>query len=221
MLATGEVDADFADQPQDSESAFQMTVRLEKLVTLMSRYWWVLLLRGILSIVFGIAALSYPGMTLALFVLFFAAFAFMDGISNVFHAFRGRQENESWWVLLLEGLLGIVFGVITFQAPGISAMVLLLYIGFWAIATGVLRIILAVRLRNEIEGEWWMVLGGLASILFGVIMVARPGAGALAVLTLIGFWSIVTGIFLVLVSFRVKSAGGRGGAAPERFATRV
>ena len=218
MLANWEADNDFTDQPQDSEGAFQMTARIEQLVTLMSRYWWVLLLRGILSIVFGIVALSYPGMTLALLVLFFAAFAFMDGISNVFHAFSGRKDNESWWVLLLEGLLGIAFGVITFQAPGISAMVLLLYMGFWAMATGVLRIILAARLRNEIDGEWWMVLGGLASILFGVIMVARPGAGALAVLTLIGFWSILTGIFLVLVSFRVKSVGGRRGAATEGLA---
>lgn len=177
--------------------------------TLMSRYWWVLLLRGALAIIFGIVALGYPGMTLATLVLTFAAFAFADGLSNVFHAFSGRKDNESWWVLLFEGLLGITFGVITFQAPGITAILLLLYIAFWAIAIGVLRIILAVRLRKEIEGEWWMVLGGLVSILFGLAMVARPGAGAIAVLTLIGFWSIVTGIFLALASFKVKSAGGR------------
>ena len=191
------------------------------LATLMSRYWWVLLLRGVLAILFGIVALTSPGMTLASLVLFFAAFAFVDGISNVFHAFSGRKDNENWWVLLFEGLIGITFGLITFQAPGITAMLLLLYIGFWAIAIGVLRIILAVRLRKEIEGEWWMVLGGLVSILFGVAMVARPGAGAVAVLTIIGLWSIMTGIFLALASFRVKSAGGTLQAAKERLAARA
>ena len=186
---------------------------------LMSHYWWVLLLRGTVAILFGIAALAYPGMTLANLVLFFAVFALVDGVSNVFHAFFGREDNESWWVLLLEGLLGIAFGVITLQAPGITTLMLLLYIGFWAMATGVLRIILAVRLRHEMTGEWWMALGGLASILFGLAMVARPGAGALAVLTIIGFWSIVTGFSLVFLSFKVRSAGGNLGALKEKRAT--
>jgi len=191
------------------------------LATLMSRFWWILLLRGILAIGFGILALTFPGMTLAGLVLYFAAFAMADGLWTVFHAFSGRADNETWWVLLLEGLLGIAFGVITFQAPGITTTVLLLYIGFWAMATGLLRIILAVRLRNEIEGEWWMVIGGLASILFGVTMVARPAAGALAVLTLVGFWSIVAGICLVAVAFKVKSVAGKLGAVKERFTARA
>ena len=186
---------------------------------LMSRYWWVLLLRGAFAILFGIVALTYPGITLGSLVLYFAAFAFVDGISNVFHAFFGREENESWWVLLFEGLLGIAFGVITFQAPGITTLMLLLYIGFWAMATGVLRIILAVRLRHEITGEWWMALGGLVSILFGLSMVSRPGAGALAVLTVIGIWSIVTGVSLVFLAFKVKSVGGKLGALKQKFAT--
>ena len=186
---------------------------------LMSHYWWVLLLRGAVAILFGIVALTYPGITLGSLVLYFAVFAFLDGISNVFHAFFGREDNESWWVLLLEGLLGIAFGVITFQAPGITTLMLLLYIGFWAMATGVLRIILAVRLRHEITGEWWMALGGLASILFGLSMVARPGAGALAVLTIIGLWSIVTGVSLVFLSFKVRSVGGKLGALKQKFAT--
>ena len=144
---------------------------------LMSVYWWILLLRGVLAILFGIAAYAWPGMTLATLVTLFGAFAFVDGIFDVFHAFSGRKEDERWWVLLLEGLLGIAFGVFTFQAPEITATVLILYIAFWAMATGVLRIILAVRLRKEIEGEWWMALAGLAGIVFGVLMVARPGAG--------------------------------------------
>lgn len=191
------------------------------LSTLMSRYWWVLLLRGALAIVFGMVALGYPGMTLATLVLTFAFFAFIDGIANVCHGIGGRKDNESWWVLLLEGLLGIAFGVITFQAPAITALLLLLYIGFWAIGTGVLRIVVAIRLRNEIEGEWWLVLGGLVSILFGMSVIARPGAGAIAVLTVMGLWSIVSGIFLVLGSFKVKSVGGKLGDLKQGLTARA
>lgn len=188
---------------------------------LMLSYWWVLLLRGVLAILFGIAAYAWPGMTLATLVTLFGAFAFVDGIFNVFHAFSGRKEDERWWVLLLEGLLGIAFGVITFQAPEITATVLILYIAFWAMATGVLRIILAVRLRKEIEGEWWMALAGLAGIVFGVLMVARPGAGALALLWLVATWAIVSGVFLVILSFKVKGLGGRLDELKQKLAGRA
>ena len=130
-----------------------------------------------LAILFGIAAYAWPGMTLVTLLTLFGAFALVDGISNVFHAFSARKEHEHWWVLLLEGLLDIAIGAITFQAPGATATVLVLYIAFWAMATGVLRIVLAVRLRKEIDGEWWMALSGLAGIVFGAFMMARPGAG--------------------------------------------
>ncbi len=177
------------------------------LAKLLSQYWWVLLLRGILAILFGVVAYAWPGLTLATLVMFFAAFVLVDGVFDVFHAFSGRQENEHWWALLLEGLLGIAFGVITWVNPGVTTLVLLLFIAFWALATGVLRIFMAIRLRKEIEGEWWLILSGLASALFGVVVLARPGAGALAMLLFIAAWSIVVGIFLVVLSFRVRSFG--------------
>jgi uncharacterized membrane protein HdeD (DUF308 family) len=185
---------------------------------LLSHYWWVLLLRGAIAILFGITALTYPGMTIATLVLYFAAFALLDGVSNVFHAFTAHGENESWWALLLEGLLSIAFAVITFQAPAMTTLMLLLYIGFWAISTGALRIVLAVRLRHEIDGEWWMALGGLASIFFGMAMIARPGAGALALLTVIGFWSIVNGVSLVFIAFKVKAVGGKVESLKKKLA---
>ena len=188
---------------------------------LMLSYWWVLLLRGVLAILFGIAAYAWPGMTLVTLLTLFGAFAVVDGIFNVFHAFSGRKEDERWWVLLLEGLLGIAIGVITFQAPEVTATVLILYIGFWAMATGVLRIILAVRLRKEIEGEWWMALAGLAGIVFGVFMVARPGAGALAVLWLVAIWAIVGGVCLVIFSFKVKALGGKLDEVKQRLTARA
>ena len=188
---------------------------------LMLSYWWVLLLRGVLAILFGIAAYAWPGMTLVTLLTLFGAFALVDGIFNVFHAFSGRKEDEHWWVLLLEGLLGIAIGVITFQAPELTATVLILYIGFWAMATGVLRIILAVRLRKEIEGEWWMALAGLAGIVFGVFMVARPGAGALAVLWLVAIWAIVGGVCLVIFSFKVKALGGKLDGVRQKLSARA
>ena len=188
---------------------------------LMLSYWWVLLLRGVLAILFGIAAYAWPGMTLVTLLTLFGAFALVDGIFNVFHAFSGRKEDEHWWVLLLEGLLGIAIGVITFQAPEVTATVLILYIGFWAMATGVLRIILAVRLRKEIEGEWWMALAGLAGIVFGVFMVARPGAGALAVLWLVAIWAIVGGVCLVIFSFKVKALGGKLDEVKQKLSARA
>jgi uncharacterized membrane protein HdeD (DUF308 family) len=190
------------------------------LAKLLAVSWWVLLVRGLISILFGISAYAWPGMTLVTLVSLFGAFAFLDGSFAVFNAFSGRKENENWWVLLLEGLLGIAFGIITFQAPGITATVLILYIAFWAMATGVLRIILAVRLRKEIEGEWWMVLAGLTSVVFGVLMVARPGEGALAVLWIVATWAIVGGVFLVVLAFKVKALGGRLDELKKRLADR-
>jgi uncharacterized membrane protein HdeD (DUF308 family) len=139
-------------------------------------------------------------------------------IEYVFLAFNGRKENEGWWALMLEGVLSIAFGVIAYQAPAITTLILLLYIAFWAMATGALRIILAVRLRHEIEGEWWMALGGLVSIVFGLAMVARPDAGALAVLTIIGFWSLVSGVALALLAFKVQSLSGKVGAITQTLA---
>jgi len=186
---------------------------------LMSQYWWVLLLRGLVAILFGIAAYTWPGLTLGTLVLFFGAFALVDGVFNVFQAFGGRKENEYWWVLLLEGLLSIAIGVITMQAPEITALVLALYIGFWAMATGVLRIVLAVRLRKEIQGEWWMALSGLVGIVFGVFMVARPGAGALALLWAVSIWAMIGGFLLVLLSFKIKAAGGRLSDLKQKLAT--
>jgi uncharacterized membrane protein HdeD (DUF308 family) len=189
------------------------------LAKLLSQYWWVLLVRGIVSILFGVVAFAWPGLTLAMLVLFFAAFVLVDGVFDVFHAFSGRNENDHWWVLLLEGLLGIAFGVITWVNPGVTTLVLLLFIAFWAMATGTLRIIMAVRLRKEIKGEWWLILSGLASVVFGVIVLARPGAGALAMLLFIAAWAIVVGVFLVILSFKARGFGrkltatGAGGAS--------
>lgn len=169
----------------------------------LSRYWWMVLLRGLLAIAFGIAAFGLPGLTLAALVMLFAAFAFVEGLFAIFHAIGARRSEESWWLLLLEGLMGVAFGLLAFFKPGITTLLLLLYIGGWAIVTGALRVGTAVRLRREIQGEGWLAFGGIMSILFGVIVFAAPAAGALALVFWIGAWAILEGITLCVLAFKL------------------
>ena len=175
-----------------------------RLAAILARNWWVLLLRGLVAIAFGVLTWMQPGITLAALVLVFGAYAIADGILAVWAAFAGRKEDDHWWVLLIGGLVGIGVGLLTFMAPGITALALLFYIAIWAVGTGVLQIVAAIRLRKEIQGEWMLILGGLASVLFGTLLVYQPGAGALAVLTLIAAYAVVFGVLLVMLSFRVK-----------------
>lgn len=170
----------------------------------LSHYWWILLLRGILALLFGVAAFLLPGVTLATLVLLFAGFAFADGVFEVFHALRVRTNHENWWLLLLEGLLGILFGVLTFQSPEITTLLLLMYIAAWAMVSGILRIIEAFHLRREIEGEWLLALGGIVSLAFGIMMIARPGAGALAVIWFIGTWALAAGTILIAFALKLR-----------------
>jgi len=175
------------------------------LANILSRFWWTTLLRGIIAILFGIMLFTRPGISLASLVLVFGAFALFDGIMSVVSAFGGRKEHESWWVLLLAGLAGIAVGVLTFMNPAATALALLFYIAIWAIATGLLQIAAAVRLRKEIQGEFWLGLAGFASILFGLFIAARPGEGALAVLWLIAAYSVAFGLMLVILAFQARS----------------
>jgi len=182
----------------------------------LAKYWWVLVVRGLLAIGFGIAAYASPALTLATLVLFFGAFALVSGAFAVIGAIAGRRGHEDWWVLLLEGLLGVAFGVLTLRAPGLTAVVLVLYIAAWALITGVLELISAIRLRKEIEGEFWLGLSGLISIAFGMLLMIAPGSGALALLWVIAAYAVVWGAFLIFLGFRVRGAAA-GLAASARI----
>ena len=177
------------------------------LAATLSRNWWMLLLRGIIAITFGILAWIAPRASIAALVLLFGAYVLVDGVIGIVTAISGRKEHEFWWALLLWGFIGVVVGFLTFVVPGVTAMVLLFYIAIWAIATGVLEIVTAIRLRNELTGEWMLVLGGLVSVMFGVILMAHPGAGAFALIWLIGVYAVVFGILLVTFAFRVRNFG--------------
>ena len=174
------------------------------LATTLLRHWWMTLIRGLIWIVFGIVIFTQPLISLVTLTLTFGAFVLADGVGKMVTAIRGRQGNEDWWVLLLAGLCGIGAGVMTFFIPGLTALAVLFYIATWAIATGLLETVAAIRLRKEIEGEFWMGLSGLVSIAFGVLLMARPGSGALSVLWLIAGYAIALGVTHIFLAFKVR-----------------
>lgn len=183
------------------------------LAGILSRGWWMLLLRGLVAIGFGILTWMQPAISLAALVLLFGAFSLADGVLGVWTAISGRKEHEHWGLLLLGGLVGIGVGLLTLFAPGLTALALLFYIAIWAIATGVLQIAAAIRLRKEIEGEWMLILGGIASVAFGLLLMSRPGEGALAVLWLIAAFAVAFGLLLVMLAFRVRGLASKVKAA--------
>jgi len=176
---------------------------------ILSRAWWITLLRGLLWIAFGVVIFTDPGVSLATLILLFGAFALADGIAMVITAIGGRGEHENWFVWLLAGLASIGVGVLTFYNPGITALTLQLFIAMWAVAIGLLKIVAAIRLRKEIQGEFWLIAAGLLSVACGVMLVARPVAGALAVLWIIGGYAIAFGVTLVALAFRVRGFAKR------------
>jgi uncharacterized membrane protein HdeD (DUF308 family) len=171
----------------------------------LSENWWMVGLRGIAAIIFGILALALPGITLLALVLLFGAYAIVDGILNVISATRGHAGRGPWWLLLIEGLVSIAAGVAALVLPGLTALLLVYIIGAWAIVTGALEVSAAVRLRREIRNEWWLGLSGVLSIVFGALVMYAPGAGALALVLWIGAYAIVFGALLLGLAFRLRS----------------
>jgi uncharacterized membrane protein HdeD (DUF308 family) len=177
---------------------------LQPTVQALAKSWWLVLLRGIAAIVFGILAFIWPGLTLLTLVLFYGAYALVDGVLSLIAAFTGGAKPVPTWWLVVIGLLGIAAGLVTFLWPGITALVLVIFIGAWAIAHGIFEIVGAIKLRKEIDNEWWLILAGALSVLFGIIVLAAPGAGALGLIWIIGAYSIVFGILLVGLSLRLR-----------------
>lgn len=169
----------------------------------LARNWWLILLRGIAAIAFGILTLVWPGVTLVTLVLLYGAFAFVDGLLALWAGIAGGSPAPRWWLILV-GLLGIAAGIVTAVLPGMTALLLLYFIAFWAIATGVVQIVGAIRVRKEIDNEWLLIASGGVSIIFGAIVLAAPGAGALGVLFVIGVYAIIYGAMLIGFAFRVR-----------------
>jgi uncharacterized membrane protein HdeD (DUF308 family) len=163
--------------------------------------WWALALRGLVAILFGLLTFFLPGITLVTLVLLFGAYALVDGVFNVIAFFRDVAHH---WALLIEGVVGIIAGVLTFSWPAITALALLFLIAFWAILTGIFEIVAGIRLRKTITGEWLLLAMGVLSLLFGLLILFAPGAGALAIVLWIGAYALVFGIFLLALAFRLR-----------------
>lgn len=173
------------------------------MLTNLAHNWWTFVLRGVFALLFGVFAFVWPGLTILSLTFVFGFYTMLDGIFALVAAWNFRSSNRVW-VLILEGLLGLAAGVIAFVSPGITALALLWVIAAWAILTGILEIGAAIRLRQEIENEWWLGLGGLASIIFGVLLVIWPGSGLVTISWLIGFYAIVFGISMLSLGFRLQ-----------------
>jgi uncharacterized membrane protein HdeD (DUF308 family) len=175
------------------------------LVRALAENWWLLLLRGVASIIFGVLAFIWPGLTLVALILLWGAYAIVDGGIALWAAISGRGAEVAprWWLAIV-GIVGLLAGLVAFVSPGLTALVLLMFIAGWAIVVGALEIWGAIQLRKEIEGEWWLILSGLLSIAFGVLLFARPGSGALALVWVIGAFAILHGCTLIALAFRLK-----------------
>jgi len=174
------------------------------MTTVLTRNWWALALRGIFAILFGLAAFVIPGITLAVLVALFGAYAVVDGVLAIVAGVRAAERHERWWSLVLKGLAGIVAGVLAFIWPALTALALLYLIAGWAIVTGVLEIVAAVHLHRA-HGEWLLILNGVLSILFGLFAIVWPGAGVLTLLWMIGVYAIVFGAVLLVLAFRLRN----------------
>jgi uncharacterized membrane protein HdeD (DUF308 family) len=175
----------------------------------LSQHWWTILLRGAAGILFGFLALFSPGITLAALVFLFGAFALVDGIGATILGIKNYGEQERWWATLIGGIVSVAAGLMAFVMPGITAVALVILIGFWAMVRGMFEIVAAVQLRDVIKGEWMLALVGVLSVAFGVMLVLFPGTGALALIWWIGAFAIAEGVALLALSFRVRSMASR------------
>lgn len=178
-----------------------------------SKYWWVVLLRGILSILFGLAVWFFPELTLATMVIVFGAYALVDGIATIFYSWSSRSTDKDWTGHLIEGILGVLFGIVVLTWPELATLTtgltLLVVIAIWAVATGIMQIVAAIRLRKEIENEFWLGLSGLISVIFGLYIFRFPVGGALAIAWLIGIYAVAFGVMFIVLAVRLRNMGGR------------
>jgi len=174
------------------------------MLSLISRDWWVFALRGVAAILFGVLAFAWPGVTLAALVLLFGAYAFVDGVALLIALARGDAgARRHAWAVGIMGVLGIVASIVTFVWPDITALSLLYLVAVWAITMGVFQVVAAIALRREIEGEFWMGLGGVMSVVFGILLIVSPGTGLLALVWLLGSWAIVFGASSLGLAYRL------------------
>jgi uncharacterized membrane protein HdeD (DUF308 family) len=182
---------------------------------LLARSWWMLALQGAMALTFGILALLWPGATLIVLVALFAAWALLGGAASVIAAIQHRKTDDGWWLVLVLGLVSLAAGVIAVLNPGITILVLVMVMGVNALITGVLEIVMAIRLRKQIEREWLLGLAGAVSVIFGMLVFLFPAAGALAMVWLVSFYATFTGVLLLALAFKARKWTRTGGLRDE------
>jgi uncharacterized membrane protein HdeD (DUF308 family) len=167
--------------------------------------WWLLLLRGLAAIAFGVIAFFWPGITLVALTYLWGAYAIADGVIAIGAAFNasGGDAGPRWW-LGLSGVVSILAGIVAFAYTGMTALVLLMFIAVWAIIIGVLQLYAASQFRKVIDNDWWLILSGLLSIAFGAVLIAWPGTGALAVIWTIAWFAVFFGCMFIGLAFELK-----------------
>src|SRR5438105_5763597 len=175
------------------------------LIETVKRHWWVPVLRGIAAIIFGVIAFTHPVMAAATLVLFFGAWVLIDGIFRVIGSVGHRASDPDWGWQLVIGILGIIIGFLTFHAPAITALVLVIYIAAWALMIGATEIAVAFKLRREIKGEWFLILMGLFAIVFAIMLLWNPVLGAATLIWIMAWYAIVFGILGIILGFRLRS----------------
>lgn len=171
---------------------------------LLAQVWWAIALRGVLAILFGLVALMMPGVTMLSLVFLFAAYALVDGVFAIVSAFRAARARESWGLLVFQGLTSILASAIAVLVPGLTVAVFVLLVAAWAIISGVLMLTAAFGLRIE-HGRWWLALSGVASLLYGVLLVAAPLLGAIVLTWWLGAYALIVGGALLVLAFRVRA----------------
>jgi uncharacterized membrane protein HdeD (DUF308 family) len=183
-------------------------------LALLARNWWLIAIRGIAAIVFGVIAFLLPGLTVVVLIALFGAYALIDGISLLASLVRGEPDaRRHGWAVGVMGVIGVLAAVVAFLWPGLTALSLVYVVGFWSIAVGVFQLAAAIRLRQEIEGELWLALGGIVAILFGAYIVVFPGAGLLSLIWLVGAWAVLFGIAHLVLAWRLRELASRGPTA--------
>jgi len=169
----------------------------------LAKNWWLEVLRGVAAIIFGILAFAWPGEALLTVILFWGAFALVDGVLAIVAAVKGGNPMPRWWLAIV-GIAGIAAGALTFLMPGLTALVLVTFIAVWAIILGVMEVYGALKLRKEIEGEWFLILNGVLSVVFGILILWRPGIGAVTLVYIIGAYAIIFGVIHVFFGLKLK-----------------
>lgn len=178
--------------------------RCDAMSEVLAESWWAVGLRGILGILFGLICLLTPGLAVEVFVILFAAYMLVDGVFAIAAGIKAARNGERWGLLILEGIVDLAAGLVAVLWPAITLVALIWLIAIWAIVTGALMLAGAFSLNLD-HGRWWLALGGIASVIFGILLVIEPLIGAVVLTLWIGAYAIVFGIFLLILAFQLHS----------------